>query len=300
MGRHTRLRQILDLDPERDYERIYRLSTEYEFPWDVTRALELALFRTYAVPSIGGLLDRTREFADHGQKRYDDTTLILWEAGVDGLESPRGKSAIRRMNRIHGAYDIAPGDYRYLLSTFVVIPVRWIEKYGWRAYSDHEIRATVNTYRHMGRLMGIKDIPETYAEFAEFLDGYEREHYRPTPASHRVAEATIAIFAGWFPRPLRSPARRGVLALLDEPLRTALTLPRSSRAARAAADAALRARARVVRLMPARPDSRPSVPRPRTYPGGYALGDLGPARPAAGTSPETAGTGTHPAHPEST
>lgn len=291
MGRYSRLRQILALDPERDYERIYRLSTQYEFPWDVTRALELALFRTYAVPSIGALLDHTGEFADHGQKRYDDTTLILFEAGVEGFDSPRGRAAIRRMNRIHGAYDIDPDDYRYVLSTFVVIPVRWIAAYGWRPYSEHEIRATVNTYRHLGRLMGIKEIPETYDAFEALLDDYERTHYRPNPASHRVAQATIAIFANWFPPPLRPLARRGVLALLDEPLRTALDLPRPSRAMRTAADTALRLRAAVVRRMPPRPDTRPSRPRPRTYPRGYTLEDLGPVRPpgARGRSPSPAG-----------
>jgi len=60
MSRYSRLRRIEALDPERDYQEIYRTSAEYEFPWDVQRSLELALFRTYAVPSIGGLLDRTR------------------------------------------------------------------------------------------------------------------------------------------------------------------------------------------------------------------------------------------------
>ncbi len=57
--RYARLRQIRRLDPEKDFLAIYRLSTVYEFPWDFTRALELALYRTYAVPSIGRLLSRT-------------------------------------------------------------------------------------------------------------------------------------------------------------------------------------------------------------------------------------------------
>ncbi len=278
MARHSRLRQIQALDPERDYQEIYRLSTEYEFPWDVTRALELALFRTYAVPSIGGLLDRTREFADRGQKRYDDTVVLLYEMTRDGgMDSGRGRAAVRRMNTIHGRHPISNDDFLYVLSTFVVVPVRWVARYGWRPYSRHEVRATVNNFRHMGRLMGLRNIPATYEEFAAYLDDYERKHYAYNEPSRRVAEATIAIFQGWFPGFARPLARSGLIALTDAPLRQALGLGRAPRALEIAADRGLRARALCVRLLPARPGFLPKKPRPRTYRDGYTLGDIGPA-----------------------
>lgn len=279
MARYTRLRQLQALDPERDYQDIYRISAEYEFPWDLQRSLELALFRTYAVPSIGGLLDRTGEFTRRGQKRYDDTVVLLYEMTQDGgLDSERGRAALRRMNRIHGRYSISNDDFLYVLSTFVVIPVRWMAEYGWRPYSRHEVRATVNTFRHIGRLMGLKEIPETYEEFAEFLDHYERKNYAYSPENHRVAEATIAVFEGWFPRFLRPLARRGVLAMTDAPLRQALGLPRAPRILEAAAPRVLKARALVVRLLPPRPASRPKKPYTRSYPDGYTLRDIGPDR----------------------
>ena len=56
MGRYDRLRQIEKLDPKRDHVEIYHLMFGYEFPWDMTRAPELALYRTYCVPSISALL----------------------------------------------------------------------------------------------------------------------------------------------------------------------------------------------------------------------------------------------------
>lgn len=40
--RYDRLKDIQRLDPERDFLEIYRLTVSYEFPWDITRALELA------------------------------------------------------------------------------------------------------------------------------------------------------------------------------------------------------------------------------------------------------------------
>ncbi|MGH2523929.1 MAG: hypothetical protein ACRDH2_15595 [Anaerolineales bacterium] len=52
MSRRTYLNRILQLDPERDHMEITYLDTFHEFPWDTTRSLEFALFRTFASPGI--------------------------------------------------------------------------------------------------------------------------------------------------------------------------------------------------------------------------------------------------------
>jgi hypothetical protein len=48
----------------RDHVRIVHLDACYEFPFDTTRALELAFSRTFAVPSIAQLPASTGEFTD--------------------------------------------------------------------------------------------------------------------------------------------------------------------------------------------------------------------------------------------
>ena len=70
-------RQIEQLDPEVEFLEIYRIMGGHEFPWDMTQSLGLALYRTYAVPSIGELLSETGEFEHRTHKRYADTGLIL-------------------------------------------------------------------------------------------------------------------------------------------------------------------------------------------------------------------------------
>jgi hypothetical protein len=42
--------EIMSLDPAKDHCRIVCLMTGYEFPWDVVRALEIALMRTFCSP----------------------------------------------------------------------------------------------------------------------------------------------------------------------------------------------------------------------------------------------------------
>src|SRR5436305_11121063 len=162
MPRRTILAEIRQLDPRRDDQRIVFLSTCYEFPFDTSRALELALFRTYCVPSISGLLDRTGEFARAPQRRYDDTDLIVSELMEWGYDSPRGRAALRRMNQIHGRFSIANSDFLYVLSTFIFEPIRWNARFGWRAMCEQENLALFAFWREVGRRMNIREIPAGY------------------------------------------------------------------------------------------------------------------------------------------
>src|SRR5699024_2626002 len=68
---------IATLDPVADAAEIHRITAAYEFPWDYQRALELALYRTYCVPSISAVLSEAGSFRDAPQQRYDDTALLM-------------------------------------------------------------------------------------------------------------------------------------------------------------------------------------------------------------------------------
>ncbi|MGW3265339.1 oxygenase MpaB family protein [Streptomyces sp. NPDC001056] len=283
MKRFERLERIRRLDPVADAPEIYRLSAVFEFPWDYTRALELALYRTYAVPSIGRLLAETAELTDRTQKRYDDTALLLDTVVEHGFAAEQGRTAIRRINQMHRSYDISDDDMRYVLSTFVVVPKRWIDTYGWRRLSRHEIVAAAEYYRTLGRHMGIPDLPTTYEEFETLLDTYEAAHFGWDEGARRVSDATLDLMASWYPRPLAPLLRTGVLALLDEPLLNAFRYQRPGTATVALVRRAVKARGRVVRLLP--PRRSPHFARQnreiKGYPNGYRVADLG-TRPVPG------------------
>ncbi|MEU2376794.1 oxygenase MpaB family protein [Streptomyces misionensis] len=283
MKRFERLERIRRLDPVADAQEIYRLSTAYEFPWDYTRALELALYRTYAVPSIGRLLAQTAELTERTQKRYDDTALLLDTVVEHGFAAEQGRAAIRRINQMHRSYDISDDDMRYVLSTFVVVPRRWIDTYGWRRLSHHEIVATTEYYRTLGRHMGIPDLPKTYEEFETLLDTYEEANFGWDEGARRVSDATLRLMSSWYPRPLAPLLRTGVLALLDEPLLRAFRYEKPGAATVALVRRVVRARGRVVRLLP--PRRAPHFARQnweiKGYPNGYRVADLG-TRPVPG------------------
>ena len=276
-------RSILDgirlLDPVRDHQRIVFLSTCYEFPFDTTRALEFALFRTFAIPTIGQLLDRTGEFQNRAQKRYDDTDILVSQLMEYGYDSDRGRRALRRVNQLHSPFAISNSDYLYVLSTFIFEPIRWNAQFGWRPMCEVERLAMFYFWREVGRRMNIKDLPGDYAEFEHFNMNYEATRLTYSEASGRVGLATLTMFLSWFPRHLRPFVRITMYALMDRQLRDAFGFPHPSQLTTRLVRRALRFRGFLVSWLPERRQPRMrSVMRRRIYPNGYQIDELGPPR----------------------
>ena len=264
-------------DPRADCQAIARRLGTVVFPWDTTRSLEMALFRTFASPRIGALLHATGEFAQRTQKRYDDTDLLVSELVENGYDGERGRAAIARMNAIHARFAIANDDFLYVLSTFVFEPIRWNARFGWRPMSPSEKLGWFWFWRGVGERMAIAELPDDYAAFERFNVDYERDRFRFTEANRSVALATREMFAGWFPALLRPVVRRAIAGLLDEPLRRAFGLAAAPRWLVAATTAALKGRAALLRALPKRrrPRLRTRIAR-ADYPDGYRIESLGP------------------------
>ncbi len=278
MSRYAIRDEIHALDPERDHQRIVYLLSAYEFPFDLTRSLEFALFRTFASARISGILAGTGEFTERAQKRYDDTDIIISEFTEHGYDSERGRAAIRRMNQIHGRFPISNEDFLYVLSTFVFEPIRWMERFAWRPMTRGEQLAQFLFWREIGRRMAIHDIPPTIEAFEQYNLSYERENFRFADSNHRVAAAVRDLFLSWLlPRSLWTLGEPAVYALMDERLLTACGFPQPSPAMRRAVEGAMRLRARTIRHLPARrkPRMRTRMKQP-SYPEGYRIEDLGP------------------------
>jgi len=279
-SRWARARYIAGLDAERDCQEIGYLLACYEFPWDTTRALELALLRTFGIAKGTPLLVATGELTERTQKRYDDTVLILAEILENGVDHPRGRAALRRMNQQHGHYAIPNDEYLYTLSTFVLEPIRWNARFGWRLLTPKECEASYFLWREIGRHMGIRDIPLSYAALERFNLDYERAQFRYSDDNHRLALASRDLMLGWvLPRPLRRLGAPWIHAMLDEPMLAAVGLPSPPWPLRALATVGMRARARLLRRLPPRRRPRLATRLPnRSYPNGYRIEQLGADR----------------------
>ncbi|MFC0842143.1 oxygenase MpaB family protein [Streptomyces noboritoensis] len=300
MGRYSRLRYIQTLDPERDYEEIFALTTRYEFPWDYNTGYSFAFVTDFVIPTVTHELASTGQFAHHSMKRYDDTMLFPFDAHRHGLESGEGRATIRKLNKIHSHYGISNQDYLHILAGHLVCAVDWINAYGWRPLCDNEVRALVLTHRRLGQLMGIKDIPETYEQFKRWIDNDIEERGRWHYANSTMVGYVLGIIAGLCPPGTRALSTRAIVSLIDEPVRVMLDQPKMPAWFTAAVRWGLCSRGRALRFFP--PRRRPYNRTPRSYPHGWSLEEMGPhytrgghhpAREPVGSphrAPEQAGT----------
>lgn len=275
-------REIAGMDPQTQWAEIFGIVTGHEFPWESQHSSEVALVNTFAVPDIAELLARTREFLDHTEKRFDDTAVILVEAGNYIGGQTDDATAIRRLNRMHGAYDIPNDQMIYVLSTFPVMARRWIDRYGYRPMSDVEVESMVRYWQRMGELMNIHDIPVDYDAFADYFDTYEREHFGYSEGGRAITDSTLDLLSSWYPAPLRPLVRWIGISLFAPNVRRALQYDDPPAVVRAGVATVLDARKRLLRWMPARREFTSPLERlpMRTYPHGHDIAQVGtfPAR----------------------
>jgi hypothetical protein len=272
----TRLKHLRTLDPVADHEEIYRTVAQYEFGWETMLGLNLAFYRTFGIPAIAELLHSTGEMTERTRKRADDTGLLMYEMITHGLESERGRTAVRRLNQIHRRFEISAADYRYVLATFVVVPTRWIDQTGWRPTCCHERTATAEFYRRLGALMNVTDIPADYDAFAALLDAYEAEHFAHTAAAEALMTATRGLFAGRLPDRLSGLAGPVADTLLPPSLRVAVGAPTPALPVRMLVGGLVRLRASAQACKAPRTEPFLTLGTAPSYPDGYRVEQLGP------------------------
>ena len=279
MANNKILQKIESLHPEKDAWEIVRLTVFYEFPWDFNRALEVALYKTFAVPSIAKILHNTKQFENHSQKRYDDTDLILSEIIENGLQG-RGLQAIERLNFIHSNYKITNEDYLYVLSTFIFDTGNWINKYGYRKLSSHEELAGFYVWKQIGEQMNIKNIPTTITAFKNYHDDFEKEYFVYSNANVKVAQATEDLMLSWYmPKFMFNAARPFLHAVMEPHVLKAFNFREPGESMRELATKTLRARSFAESLVPrTKPYIRSRDHKHKFYPNGYTMNDLGPEK----------------------
>jgi ER-bound oxygenase mpaB/B'/Rubber oxygenase, catalytic domain len=265
--------QIKRLDPEKDHWEIVRLSSFYDFPWDYARSLEIALFKSFASPSISAVLHHSGKFERQTQKRYDDTDIIINSIIEYGLQDDRGKAALNRLNFIHSHFNITNDDYLYVLSTFILEPRRWIDRYGWRALHDHELRAGFRVWKEIGEAMGISHIPASAEALEKWSMNYEETRFSFASSNHAVSTPTLGLLLGWFSPPfMHRFLRPFALSLFDVRFLNALGFKAPNAIARISAYSAFQARKWILRILPKRRSPFRRTQRPfKSYPQGHTI-----------------------------
>lgn len=266
-----------DWEPQRDHIQICHDLAGSTFAWEMNRAFELALLRTFCVPRISAILHQSGEFLHHPQKRYDDTGLLISSLLKWGYDSAQGKAAIAQMNRIHSQYAIANEDFLYVLSASLCEPIHWNARYGWRPFTETEQQALFYFWRAVGERMNINHLPPTYSAFEQFKATYEADQFRYSPDNEAIGNAVITLMQSWFPPVVSAWVPKIANVLIDAPMRMALGWPAPTPWVIMVVEQGLRARRWGVRWLAGQRQPGFFSDRPvRSYPQGYVINQLGP------------------------
>ncbi|TRM66718.1 hypothetical protein BD626DRAFT_163255 [Schizophyllum amplum] len=229
-----------DLSPAEAQE-IVQLALGYDMHYVMILALGFALYKTYGIPSISKLLVATKELSTEANvsRRVADTELLIatWTscpinghypgAAQDGTQSDhRAMLSMARVNWIHSKYHISNADFLYTLSLFLLEPLDWAERYGWRQCSELEKYAWFVYWVEIGKRMNIQDIPSTFDELKAWSSAYEEQHMVPAESNAEVAKRTTDENLYRVPAALglKAFARRLTVCLVGERVRVAMLL----------------------------------------------------------------------------
>ena len=153
-------------------QKIYTSLFDLEFPFFFLKGIQLALFRTYTIPTISSLLVRTNllSSANTTSKRYAETELLFYEWTFREWGSAQWLQAMARLRGVHTDYrkmgKIKEEDMLFTLAAMMTQPVYLIEAWEWRSLIDIELCAIGTLYRAIAEALDI--------DHAHFLQSPER------------------------------------------------------------------------------------------------------------------------------
>jgi hypothetical protein len=242
-----------------DAQKIYRSLFYYEFPFVCIKGIQLALLRTYAIPTISSLLNRTALLASPRTipLRYAETWALFNEFALRDYGSESWIQAVGRTRSIHLAYrksgKIREEDMLYTLSVVATQPLELINNLEWRKVTDAEICAVGTLYRGIADALEIDyqslfdALPELrsddrsktylsaatdrflisgltfYSNLRTWQQCYENRAMKFTAANQNLASTAIKLLLWGVPgKALKHLATAILSVLMDDALRSAV------------------------------------------------------------------------------
>ncbi|QTJ67253.1 DUF2236 domain-containing protein [Rhodococcus sp. ZPP] len=175
-------------------------------------------------------------------RRDRDTLTFFGEFMRRGHRSPQAQAVFDRVQDIHRQVKGVGNETQvHVLGMLIFDPERFAKAVGHRWFTDKENDARFNFWLGVARGMRLRDVPETRAEFLDWIDDYERRTFTPTIAAAESFKGQLRGISAYVPRPLRPAIRHLVIDTLKPEVRDLLGVSAPRPVHRPALRAAVRA-----------------------------------------------------------
>jgi hypothetical protein len=230
-------------------QEIYDSLMHAEFPFWFWKGIELALFRTYAIPTISSLLAKTSRLVSPEvlPRRYVETEVLFLEFALRKWGTVPWLQATARTRAIHAGYRksgaVREEDMLFTLAALATQPVTLVEKLEWRRLNEAELCAVGTLYRAMADAFDIDysvylapyvdKKPSTgllgldfYYALHDWQMAYEARVMRYTPQNRVLCDAAIGLLLWGVPgASVRQFVTTALTTVMDDPLREAMGFP---------------------------------------------------------------------------
>lgn len=196
----------------------------------------LALVRMMGIAHLVSALYGHALLVSETHARLARTRRTLLDLLCGGFDSPAGRTAVQRLREVHRPVTAGSADYRYVLGTFFLEPLRWNRLHARRRLAPDEEALLLDFWMQVGRAMQIEDLPTTLPQWQQMHQDYEAAHLHYTPEGHALACLCLRdVVKLTVPAGTRWAFRQWMLATLDPAVRETLRLEGPGWQARAAA-----------------------------------------------------------------
>ncbi len=227
-------RELDTLDPHRDYERIWDLSSSYyvsDFLMDYVYAITFPRFLVTTRGARAVLREGHGKIHERPNKRMDDTSRHMLTWWANGPSHPSTRRSVESLNNLHHHYAKQyPGhfsfneDYIYTLCYEGAMMHRLKISLGMKGFDEKLQTATWEFWSRMAKLFvngddgsPLCDFPNDFAGMNEYMDRYEAAQWPTNPWGDQVADVVLRPFAErHFPRALHPVAKVMVTSLYPD------------------------------------------------------------------------------------
>ncbi|CRG82711.1 hypothetical protein PISL3812_00055 [Talaromyces islandicus] len=230
-------------------QRIYDSLMHAEFPFWFWKGIELALFRTYAIPTISSQLAKTSRLVapETLPRRYVETEVLFLEFALRKWGTVPWLQAMARTRAIHAGYRksgaVREEDMLFTLAALATQPVTLVEQLEWRRLNEAELCAIGTLYRAMADAFDIDystylapyvdKKPSTglvgldfYYALHSWQMAYEARAMTYTPQNRVLCDAAICLLLWGVPgASLRQFVTTALTTIMDDSLREAMGFP---------------------------------------------------------------------------
>ncbi|WP_448547720.1 oxygenase MpaB family protein [Thalassotalea fusca] len=151
----------------------------------------IALLKTMSIAHLVEQLYGNSQLNQQTYERLSKTRDFIKTIISSGIDSEQSRATFSHINRVHANLPASNDDFLYVLSTFILEPVRFNRQFSRYQLADDEIDVLLTFWSEVGQRMRITDIPETEGQWHKFQRAYEAKCQAYSPEGNALAKKSL-------------------------------------------------------------------------------------------------------------